>query len=234
MKKCSLLILFFTFGLFAQPKDVDVSSDIKGLSDFHDVIYQLYHTGLPQKNVKFLRSLNSVIEKDYVVLKKSELPGILLDKKSKWDKGLTKLGVFVDLYRVACMKKDSVALLTAAGKLHTQFEAIIKITKPVLKETEAFHKDLYILHNICINQYDYEKVKVSTSALKEKIADLNKAHLPVRLKKKQEEFNKDIIELIVSVEKLEQAVKEGDNKSLISSAVDLVYSKYHTMEKLVE
>jgi len=234
MKKWSLLILFISIILCAQSKDSEVSSEVKGLIEFHEVIYQMYHTGLPQKNVKLLKSLNSVIEKDYLLLKKSELPGILVDKKSNWEKGLIKLGVFVDLYRVACMKKDSVALLHAAEKLHTQFEAIVKITKPALKETEAFHKNLYSLHNICSNQYDYEKIKILASSLKEKITDLNKAQLPVRLKKKQDEFNKVMTELISSVEKLDQVVKEGNNKPVIGSAIDMVYSKYHALEKLVE
>ena len=234
MKKCILLILFIPLILCAQSKDPDVSFDVKGLMEFHEVIYQMYHTGLPQKNVKYLYSLNSVIEKDYEILKKSELPGILVDKKSKWENGLAKLGVFVDLYRVACMKKDSVSLLHAAEKLHTQFEAIVKITKPALKETEAFHKNLYVLHNICATQYDYEKIKISASALKEKISDLNKAQLPSRLKKKQDEFNKVIMELISSVEKLDQIVKESNNKSAIGSAVDMVYSKYHALDKLLE
>jgi methyl-accepting chemotaxis protein len=234
MKKCSLLFLFISFVLFAQLKDVDVSSDVKGLMEFHEVIYQMYHTGLPQKNIKFLNSLNSVIEKDYAILKNSELPGILIDKKSKWEKGLTKLGVFVDLYRVACMKKDSVALLHAAEKLHSQFEAIVKITKPELKEIEAFHKNLYILHYICSTQYDYEKIKVSASALKENISDLSKAHLPVRLKKKQDEFNKVIIEIISLVEKLDQVVTESNNKPVIGSAIDMVYSKYNVLVKLFD
>jgi methyl-accepting chemotaxis protein len=202
--------------------------------EIHEVIYQMYHTGLPQKNIKYLYSLNSVIEKDYEILKKSELPGILIDKKLKWDKALSKLGIFIDLYRIACMKKDSVSLLHAAEKLHTQFEAIVKITKPALKETEAFHKNLYILHNMCTSQYDYEKIKISASALKEKISDLNKAQLPVRLKKRQDEFNKVMMGLISSVEKLDQIVKESNNKAAIRSAVDVVYSNYHALAKLVD
>ena len=234
MKKFSVLILLFSFVLCAQSKDGEVSSEVKGLKEFHEVIYQMYHTGLPHKNVKFLRSLNSVIEKDYKILKKSELPGILFEKKSKWENGLTKLGIFVDLYRVACMKKDSVALLNAAGKLHTQFEAMFKITKPALKETEAFYKNLYFLHDICSTQYDYEKIKVLTSSLKERIVDLNKAQLPVRLKKKQDEFNKVRTELINAVESLDKVVKEGNNQPIIGSAIDMVYLKYHALEKLVD
>jgi len=234
MKKCSLIILFGSLILSAQSKDADVSFDVKGLMDFNEVILQMYHTGLPQKNIKFLNSLNSVIEKDYEILKKSELPGILVDKKLKWENGIAKLGIFIDLYRVACMKKDSVALLHAAEKLHTQFEAIVKITKPVLKETEAFHKKLYILHNICSSEYNYEKIKVSASELNEKISDLNKVRLPVRLKKKQDEFNKVMVELINSVKKLDQIVKEGDNKTAIESAVEIVYSKFHALEKLAD
>ena len=132
------------------------------------------------------------------------------------------------------MKKDSVALLNAAGKLHAQFEAMVKITKPALKETEAFYKNLYLLHYICSTQYDYEKIKVLTSSLKERIADLNKAQLPVRLKKKQDEFNKVRTELINTVESLDKVVKEGNNQPIIGSAIDMVYLKYHALEKLVD
>jgi hypothetical protein len=111
---------------------------------------------------------------------------------------------------------------------------MVKITKPALKETEAFYKNLYLLHDICSTQYDYEKIKVLTSSLKERIADLNKAQLPVRLKKKQDEFNKVRTELINAVESLDKVVKEGNNQPIIGSAIDMVYLKYHALEKLVD
>ena len=98
MKKYPMLILLFaiTFPMIAQQeKNHDVSSEVKELSEFHDIIYQIWHTAWPEKNISLLKSFAAPVEKGFERIEKAELPGILRDKKVKWEEGLKKFGVIM-------------------------------------------------------------------------------------------------------------------------------------------
>lgn len=228
-------MMIFSFSLFAQQeKDHDTNSDVKELTEFHDVIYKIWHTAWPEKDIKLLKSLLPEVEKGFNKIKKAELPGILRDKKSKWDDGLKKLGVCVDMYKVASAKKDSVALLNSAEKLHAQYEAMVRIVKPVMKEVEAFHQVLYKLYHYYAPKNEFEKIKESAAQLKTKVDELNKAEVPARLKAKEEKFAKMKKDLTITVEKFNEVVKAGNNKKDIDKAVDGVHSKYQELEKIFD
>jgi hypothetical protein len=228
------MIAVFTIPLFAQEKDHEVNSEVKELSEFHDVIYQLWHTGWPQKDIELLASLLPDIEKGYEKINKAELPGILRDKKPKWDEGVKKFGDFVIDYKNNSVTKDSVGLLNAAEKLHAQFEALVRIVKPVIKEVDAFHQVLYILYHYYMPNNEYSKIKESVVQLKAKLDDLNKAQLSAKLKPKEESFGKLKMELTVAVNKLNEVVNAGNNRTDIDKAVDGVHSIYQEIEKIFD
>jgi len=237
MKKLLVIVLLFQFifPVYAQKEiDHNVNSEVKELSDFHDVIFQIWHTGWPHKDIKFLKSILPAVEKGYEKIKKAELPGILKDKKSKWDDGLKKFGVCVDMYKIACSKKDSISLLNAAEKLHSQFELMVRIIKPVTKEIDSFHQTLYVLYHNYLPADEFEKIKAVASELKTKMEDLNKAPLSQRLKGKEDKFAKVKEELSASVDKLKEVVKAGNNKKDIDKLVNSLHSKYQELEKLFD
>lgn len=237
MRKYLFIIIAIGFMLptFAQQeKNHEVNSEVKELTEFHDVIYQIWHTGWPQKDIKLLVSLTPDIEKGYDKIRKAELPGILRDKKSKWDDGLKKFRIIVEMYKVAAAKKDSVWILNAVEKLHSQFEALVRIVKPVLKEVDAFHQELYMLYHYNMPEYDYMKVQKSAVVLKEKMNDLMKAQLSDRMKTKKDAFEKCRTELNTAVDKLNEIAVKGDDKTVINAAVDAVHSKYQELEKVFD
>lgn len=232
MKKLLLFLVFFSFCVSAQEKDHEVNSEVKELMDFHDVIYQIWHTGWPEKNIEFLGSLLPEVEQGFAKIKKAELPGILRDKKSKWEEGLSKFEKYVEDYKTAVAKKDSVGLLNAAEKLHAQFEMQVRIIRPALKEVDAFHQILYMVFHHYLPEYNYEKIKESSAQMLVKIDELNKAKLSERMKPREEKFNNAKSELEIAVKKLNDVVKAGDNKNNIKTAVDSVHSKYEELEKV--
>jgi len=237
MKKYLIIIISIAFMLptFAQQeKDREVTSEVKELTEFHDVIYQIWHTGWPQKDIKFLVSLTSDVEKGYDKIRKVELSGILRDKKSKWDEGLKKFRIIVEMYKVAAAKKDSVWILNAAEKLHSQYEALVRIVKPVLKEVEAFHQELYMLYHYNMPKYDYMKVQKSAVVLKAKMKDLMKAELSERMNAKKDSFEKCKMELNTAVDKLNEIMLKSDDKNAINASVDAVHSKYQELEKVFD
>ncbi|MEW5844108.1 MAG: hypothetical protein AB1775_12680 [Bacteroidota bacterium] len=237
MKKYFSLMLLFVLALPVwgqQNKNHEVSSDVKELTAYHDVIYPIWHTGWPQKDIKFLSSLVGDVEQGYKKIEKAVLPGILREKKAKWEDGIKKLGVCVDMYKVAASKNDSVSLLNAVEKLHSQYEAMVRLIRPVLKEVEEFHQVLYMVYHYYVPKDEFEKTKEAAAKLKVRAEAIDKAKLPERLKSKEESFNKIRIDLTAAVDKLNQVVKAGNNKKAVDQAVDGVHAKYQELEKIFD
>ncbi|MCL4549680.1 MAG: hypothetical protein M1495_14040 [Bacteroidetes bacterium] len=237
MKKYFSLMLLFVLALPVwgqQYKNHEVSSDVKELTAYHDVIYPIWHTGWPRKDIKFLCSLVGDVEQGYKKIEKAVLPGILREKKAKWEDGVKKLGVCVDMYKVAASKNDSVSLLNAAEKLHSQYEAMVRLIRPVLKEVEEFHRVLYMVYHYYVPKDEFEKTKEAAAKLKVRVEAIDKAKLPERLKSQEESFNKIRTDLTAAVDKLNQVVKAGNNKKAIDQAVDGVHAKYQELEKIFD
>lgn len=236
MKKYLFIIaIAFMLPTFAQQeKNHEVNSEVKELTEFHDVIYQIWHTGWPQKDIKLLVSFTPEVEKGFNRIRNVELSGILRDKKSKWNEGLRKFKINVEMYKGAAAKNDSVGILNAAEKLHMQYEALVRIVKPVLKEVEAFHQELYMLYHYNMPKYDYMKVQKSAVVLKVKMKDLMKAQLSERMNAKKDSFEKCKTELNTAVDNLNAVMIKGDDKNAINGAVDAVHFRYQELEKVFD
>ena len=236
MKKLFFLlaILILTIPIYAQEKDHEVNSEIKELSEFHDVIYPIWHSAWPEKNIEMLKSSLEDVQKGYDKIAKAELPGILRDKKAKWNEELNKFTVFVNDYKTAVAKNDSVGLLNAAEKLHAQYEALVRVVKPKLKEVDAFHQVLYNLYHYYTPEGQYEKIKEAVAQLKIKAAGIPQAKLSVKQKAREEAFKKLTAELIAEVDKLDSVVKAGDDKKNIQDTVESMHSKYEELEKVFD
>jgi hypothetical protein len=234
MKKLFLLIVLFVFVSpnFAQEKEHETSSEVKELGEFHEVIYQIWHTAWPQKDIKLLISLLPDVEEKGAKIIQAQLPGILRDKKPKWDEGVKKFMMFIGDYRKAAANKDSVGLLNAAEKVHMQFEMLAKVIKPVTKEVDAFHQVLYMLYHYYMPENQFDKIKEAAAQLKEKSDALIKSTLPEKQKARFEKFDKARNELATAVEGLNKVVAEGNNKEKINNAVDAVHSKYEELEQV--
>lgn len=238
LMKSLFTMLFMLFALnlsiYSQDaKDHEVSSDVKELSDFHEIIYQVWHTGWPNKDIKLLASLLPDIETGFDKIKKVELPGILRDKKEKWDAGLVKFEKSVNWYKKSTAEKDSIGLLNAAEKLHSDFESMVRIIRPLLKEIDEFHQVLYMLYHYYAPEKNMAKVKQSAVDLKEKMELVKKAKLSKRIEQRKEKYELAVAELNTAVEKFNEAVK-GDEVKIIEDSVDLVHTKYQGLEKIFD
>ncbi len=234
MKKIIYFFIAFTITILAQEDQKhEVSSEVKELSDFHEVIYQIWHTAWLEKNVAMLKSLLPEVEEGFTKIRNAELPGILRDKKEKWNEGLSKLQLTVDDYKTASEKNDSVALLNAAEKLHMQYEGMVRIIRPVLKEVDAFHQVLYLVYHYYLPEYDLEKIKSSALEMKTKMEALNNAQLSQKQKPKEEKFNSARKELNEAVIALNEIISSND-KEKITAAVDKVHTKYGELERVFE
>ncbi len=225
-----LVIMLISIPLLAQEKEHEVNSEVKELSEFHDVIYQIWHTAWPEKNVALLKSFVPDVQKGFDKIAKAKLPGILRDKKGKWDEGVKVLGARVAAYKEASEKDNAQAFLDAAEKLHADYEAMVRIVKPVLKEVDAFHQELYMLYHYYSPNFDVAKIKATAEVMKTKMTDLMNAKLTKRLEPRQAKFDAARNELQGAVLKLNEIAAKSRDKKEITDAVDNLHSKYSDLE----
>ena len=237
---CPLIftVLFFGAAVTAvsgqEHNPVEMSSDVPQLTDFHEVIYQIWHDAWPQKNIGMLKGLIPEIDSGYVKLSKAKLSPLLHEKQDKWNEGISGMGEIIAQYKSAAAQGDDEALLKAAEKLHGQFEVLVRTIRPVLKELESFHQELYMLYHYYILEYNFDTVAASAEKLATRMEALNQAELPKKHKNRQEQFNKSRLELSTAVDKLNQAIKAKADKETVLAAVEVVHSDYQKLTAVFE
>lgn len=228
-----LLVVVFAFPMYAQHEN-EVSSDVPELSEFHDVIYQLWHVGWPEKDTKLLKSLLPEIEKGLEKIGRVQLKGILQDKAVKWSDGLKELNTTVSDYKSAVEKDDTQMLLDAAEKLHTKYEMLVRVVKPMVKEVDAFHQVLYMLYHYYAPEYNFDKIKEAAGEMKVKMVDVMSSKLSKRLEPRIEKFDFARKELDKAVNEFNDVVAKSDNKEAVVAAVDKVHHLYQELEKVFD
>jgi hypothetical protein len=180
-----------------------------------------------------LRRLLPDVEKGISAVASAQLPGILRDKKAVWDEGVRKLQAVGSEYKATAAGKDDSQLLAAAEKLHSQFEVLMRTTRPALKELDEFHAVLYMLYHHYLPKYDLQNIKTSAAELKQKMAALNSAKLPERLKQKEAEFQASRVKLSASVDALDAAIQTNAEQK-IKDAVNSIHSNYQVLDRVFE
>ena len=242
MNKRTFVFLFLVLGLLSllaraqeKPHDLvaETKAEVPALEQMHEVIYPLWHTAWANKDTAMMIHLWPDIVAKSEAVTQAELPGILRDKKAKWNEAVDALNVTVTEYKAAIEKKDQQQLLDAAENLHRNYEMLVRIVSPVLREMEAFHETLYPLYHYYIVTYDAGKVRSTVADLKINMDALNNAVLPERMKKRNEAFVAARNILSASVDELVKTADTGD-ESKIRAAVEKMHSAYQELERVFE
>jgi hypothetical protein len=213
------------------PKPEQLTSSVPALDAMHDVIMPLWHDAWPSKDVKAMAAMLPDIEKHFAAVNKAELPLLLRDKQAAWAAGLMDLKAAVAAYKAAVAAGDNDALLKAAEKLHADYEGLVKIVRPVLKEMEDFHATLYVLYHHQISPFQLAPVAKSVQDLQAKMGALNQAELPARLKAKTDAFNTQRARLAKAIDEVAAALA-GKNESQIRAAIEMMHSQYENLERI--
>ncbi len=232
------LVLVFTYQpLLSQEARGDRASEteaaVPALNEFHKVIFRIWHTAWPNRDYAMLTTLLPEIKKGVAAVVNAELPGILREKKAAWTIGVEKLQAIVKEYETAIETKQEPLLLDAAEKLHAQFEALVRVIRPPLKELEDFHAVLYMLYHYYMPQNSLEEIRESIGPLQQKMAALNSATLPPRFKGKEKSF-------ILARDQLDKAVAElatlvrAKEFGKIKGAVEVTHSSYQAVASLFD
>jgi hypothetical protein len=222
-------VLFCGYSLIAYAqKPADAVAEVPELDSFHEVIFKIWHEAWPKKDASMLRKLLPEVETGISQVAAAKLPGILREKKAAWEEEVIKLQNAGLEYKAAVSGKDDARILSAAEKLHSQFETLMRLTRPALKELEDFHSVLYMIYHHYLPANDIEKIRASVPELKQTMAALNAAKMPERLKEKESEFQKSRGTLAKSVDALISRIQSNDEKS-IKAAISEMHTNYQSL-----
>jgi hypothetical protein len=254
-----LLLFVFTSPCHAQAnQDDETKSEIPELNKFHSTIYQLWHTGWPNKDVVLLKKLIPDIETGYKKISGAVLPGILRDKKPKWEAAVKDLDATIAAYKTAAGAGDTTALLNAAEKLHMQYEGLVRLVKPVLKEIDDFHQVLYMIYHYYLPEYNFPQIKTAVANLKLQMDTLNAAVLYKemdllslmqtypsmekanaekviqRRTVRTEKFVEARKNLTASVLNVVEVVKANNDKDTVTKAITSMHADYESLVKIFD
>ena len=232
-----VVLLIASTGLRAQDKPVPTASETKAevpeLTDFHEVIYKIWHTAWPNKDVAMLRELTSEVDQLGDRLIKAQLPGILREKKAAWDENTARMKAIIGAYKEASADTSGAKLLDAAEQLHAQYEKLVRVIRPALKELDEFHGVLYPLYHYFKPQKDLKSIETSVAQMKQKMAMLDKASLPARFKEKEQAFVDARTRLGAAVKALDASLASKQSE-VIDKNIDQVHSRYEELNKVFE
>ncbi len=233
-KLFSVLLIFtfvFSFNLFAQEEECadETNTNIPALSEFHEIIYPIWHTAYPSKDIDALKSYVQEVNEKAAKIFAVKLPGILREKESKWKIAVEEFKDAVKLYNDAAQGSDDQKLLDAAEILHAKYENLVRVIKPIVKELDEFHKVLYVIYHRYLPDKRWDDVRSKCDELREKSQKVLEAKLPKRLENKSEEYKTLAQQLIQSIEELCVA---SDNE--MENAVEKMHSKYEELQELFE
>ncbi len=214
-------------------QNTETRAQVPALNRFHTPIYKLWHTAWPEKDTAMMAALIPAIETGVAGVVEAELPGILRDKKALWEENVKQLQAVTAEYRKAMEGSETQPKMDAAEKLHMQYERLVRIVRPVLKEIEAFHSVLYMLYHYYLPEKQTEKIARAAVDLQMSMDSLNAASLPTRLKKREEAFVAARAKLSASVAEVRAVIPSNDEKK-ITQAINAMHSDYQALERVFE
>jgi hypothetical protein len=240
MKNLVLVSLVFVLcsfnNSFSQHEDhsTEVTSSVQELSDFHEVVYPMWHTAYPNKDYALFKQLlpevNSGVEKIYA----AKLPGILRDKEKEWNEGLDQLRASVKDYNKACEENNEAGMLTSAEVLHSNYEMLVRIVRPVTKEVDEFHKVLYMIYHHYGPDKNIAELSKAVDSLMIRADELKNCVLPKWATDKEDEFAKAADELYNSTKELQTLKNSKAEEKLINAGIEKVHTNYQKLEALFD
>jgi hypothetical protein len=235
MKTCRTLAVAVALAALAAVPALaqETESSVPELAAFHEVIYPIWHTAYPEKDIAMLKSLAGQVNELAAKVYAAKLPGILRDKQAKYDAGLAEFRKSVEAYNAAAKGADDKAMLDAAEVLHAKYEALVRTIRPVLKEMDEFHKVLYVVFHKDLPDKKWDNIRAAAPDLKAKAEAVTKATLSARLQPKSEIFNAAAAALVEAAAGLAGLGPQADGAA-IEHAVHRLHARYQELEKVFD
>ena len=233
---CLLLVFFYSSVSFGQTKvdPAEISSSVQELTDFHDIIYPMWHDAYPSKDYSALKGFVPKIKSYMDNINKAKLPGILREKETVWKSQLNDLNKSAQNYYSAAANNDNIALLAAAEKLHAGYEMMVRVIRPALKEIDDFHQTLYVIYHKLYPDAKFNEIAALSGTLitkAEAIKNYPPDKLKTRLGDNVEKYNVFAKKLYAETQSLAEVLKGSDpNKK--KAAIESMHSAYEELDSL--
>jgi uncharacterized protein YukE len=211
----------------------ELTAAVPELSGLHEVVYPLWHTAYPEKDYALIKELLPQAEELAAKVEAVALPGILRDKQPEWDALKENLKTTLQNLRAAVEGDNQEEMLTQTEAFHAAYEKMVRTIRPVVKELEAFHQELYKLYHYYTPDFDIEKVRAVAAVMLEKLLALKEVELPSRLADRQADFDTAVLELDAACSELAEVIT-GDDREKIEAAVEKVHTAYQNAEKIFD
>lgn len=233
---CLFLVLSFCYETFGQTiiDPAEISSTVQELTNFHDVIYPMWHDAYPAKDYDALKGFVPQIKSYMDSINKVKLPGILREKETAWKSQLNELNNSAQNYYAAATSNNNSDMLTATEKLHTSYEKMARVLRPALKEIDDFHQTLYIIYHKLLPDSKYDEIAGLAGTLITKadaIVNYPQDKLKTRLGDKLGVFNVSAERLYNSVISLKEVLKSNDSQKK-KEAIELMHKAYEDLNSL--
>jgi hypothetical protein len=233
---CFLVVLFYSSVLTAQTKvdPAEISSTVKELTDFHEIIFPMWHEAYPAKDYNALKALVPKIKSYMESINNAKLPGILRDKETQWKNQLNDLNNSARNYYTAADNNDNSALLTAAESLHSNYEKMVRVIRPALKEIDDFHQTLYIIYHKLYPDGKYNEIAQLGGTLVAKakaILDYPHDNLKSRLGDNLEQYDTLAKKLYDATVSLGEVLK-GNDQNKKKEAIESMHQAYEDLDSL--
>jgi len=229
----ALILALGLVPVLAQEQTDETQARVPELEAFHNIIYPIWHTAYPGKDYAALRGYAAEVKSLAGKILEAKLPGILREKQVKWEAGLVEFKKAVEDYAASASTGTDEAIWNAAEVLHARYEMLVRLIRPVLKEVDDFHRELYVLYHKHLPGKDFAAIQAAAPLLAEKAEALRQAVLPKRLESRQEAFGQAAAALQEAVKALGQACG-GAVQSAIENAVNEVHARYQALEKVFD
>jgi hypothetical protein len=211
----------------------ELNASIPILSDFHEIIYPLWHQAWPNKDIALVKELLPKVESYTVDIEKVPLPGILRDKESKWKAGVEALRKSTNTLKEAVNAGTEKPIMDAVETLHTNYEKLVRLIRPLTKEIDAFHQVLYMVYHYYMPEKNIEKLREAAKEMVAKSEAIAAAATPRKAQSKEAEYKAAVQKLLASCLVLVGTAK-GDDINAIDKAVETVHTDYQSIEKMFE
>ena len=135
--------------------------------------------------------------------------------------------------KAAADADDQAGMLEQAEAFHSAYEKMVRTIRPVVKELEAFHQELYKLYHYYTPDYDLENIRSVVPVMQEKLAALKEVTLPSRLSDRQADFHTAVQDLEAACSELAEILPQEDREE-IKAAVEKVHTAYQNTEKIFD
>jgi hypothetical protein len=216
----------------AGDKDTETRSEVRALTDLHEVVVPLWHEAWPKKDFQMMKDLLPQARAGVAKVAEARLPGILREKQAAWDQGLAGLKDALARYEAAAASGSEQGLLDAVEALHSRYEGLVRVTRPPMKELDAFHVPLYRVYHRDLAAQDWPAVAASAGEMAAACQALAAAPLPKRFAPREAEVRPEIGALCSKSDSLKAAAAGTDPKAT-AAAAETVHAQYEKVEGLL-